>query len=222
VGTGIGEVLPFAVGIAISPIPIIAIIAMLFTPKARVNGPMFLLGWVGGLSILAAVVYFAAGAFADASSGPAPWVSWLRIVLGVFLLIEAWRKRTPELDGNGAAKLPRWMSRIDDVSPRRALRLGVLLSSVNPKNLALAIGGIAGLAQDDLGATDSLTALIVFVVVASSTIAAAIAYYFLGGTSAQEHLSSVKDWMAQHNSAVMSTLFVVFGVVLISNGVASL
>ena len=35
-------VLTYAVGVAISPVPIIAVILMLFSAKARVNGPMFL------------------------------------------------------------------------------------------------------------------------------------------------------------------------------------
>ena len=48
-GQGISEVLTFAVGVAISPVPIIAVILMLFSARARVNGPMFLLGWVFAL-----------------------------------------------------------------------------------------------------------------------------------------------------------------------------
>ena len=43
-GSGISEVLPFAIGVAISPIPIIAVILMLFSNRAKVNGPAFLLG----------------------------------------------------------------------------------------------------------------------------------------------------------------------------------
>ena len=41
-GQAIGEVLPFAVGVAISPVPIIAVILVLFSARARVNGPAFL------------------------------------------------------------------------------------------------------------------------------------------------------------------------------------
>ena len=48
----IAEVLPFAIGVAIVPIPIIAVILMLFSARARVNGPLFLLGWVAGLTAL--------------------------------------------------------------------------------------------------------------------------------------------------------------------------
>ncbi len=42
----IGQSLPFAVGVGLSPIPIIAVVLMLATPRARVNGPAFLAGWV--------------------------------------------------------------------------------------------------------------------------------------------------------------------------------
>ena len=41
----IGEILPLALGIAISPIPIIAAILMLLSPRARTTSVGFLLGW---------------------------------------------------------------------------------------------------------------------------------------------------------------------------------
>ncbi len=47
----IGDLLPSAVGVALSPVPIIAVILMLGTPKARSNGPAFAVGWVAGLVI---------------------------------------------------------------------------------------------------------------------------------------------------------------------------
>ena len=45
-GEAIGQVLPMAVGVALSPIPIIAVVLMLVTPRAKVNGPMFIVGWL--------------------------------------------------------------------------------------------------------------------------------------------------------------------------------
>ena len=52
----IGEILPLAVGIAISPIPIIAAILMLLSPKAKGTSLGFLFGWLVG--IIAAIVIF--------------------------------------------------------------------------------------------------------------------------------------------------------------------
>ena len=47
-GAVIGDLLANAVGVAISPVPIIAVILMLFTAKATANSLGFLLGWVLG------------------------------------------------------------------------------------------------------------------------------------------------------------------------------
>jgi hypothetical protein len=44
VGRVISEVLTFAIGVAISPVPIIAVILMLFSQRTKVNGPSFLVG----------------------------------------------------------------------------------------------------------------------------------------------------------------------------------
>jgi Sap, sulfolipid-1-addressing protein len=45
-GQAIGGSLPLAVGIALSPIPIIAVVLMLTSRRAKVNGPAFVLGWL--------------------------------------------------------------------------------------------------------------------------------------------------------------------------------
>jgi len=45
-GAAIGQALPLAVGVALSPIPIIAVALMLMSPRARLNGPGFVLGWL--------------------------------------------------------------------------------------------------------------------------------------------------------------------------------
>ncbi len=48
----IGDILPLALCVAISPIPIIAAILMLFSPRAAGTGSGFLIGWVLGVLLL--------------------------------------------------------------------------------------------------------------------------------------------------------------------------
>ena len=55
-GSAIGSILPQAIGVAISPIPIIAVILMLFSKRARSNSLAFLAGWVLAVGIVGAVV----------------------------------------------------------------------------------------------------------------------------------------------------------------------
>ncbi len=222
-GQGIGEVLTYAVGVAISPVPIIAVILMLFSSRARVNGPMFLIGWAVALAVVSGVVYALSDAGdAATNSTTSDTISWGQIVFGViFLLLAArnWRNR-PE--PGATAELPKWMAGIDSFAPARALGLGVLLAGVNPKNLLLAAGAGAALAQLGLSTSDSVVSLVVFVVVASLTIAGPVVYYLLGGDHAKAQLDSMKGWLAVHNAAVMTVLFLVFGVNLIAKGIPPL
>src|SRR5450432_1892102 len=96
-GDAIGQVLSFAVGVTISPIPIIAVVLMLATPKGRINGPAFLLGWVLGLAVLGTILLLAAGGGSASNGGaPAEWVSIVKLLLGALLLVVArrqWRRR---------------------------------------------------------------------------------------------------------------------------------
>ena len=66
--------LPFAVGVAISPVPIIAVILMLVTRHARVNGPAFVIGWLIGLTIIGVLVIGIAGRRASSGGEPATWL----------------------------------------------------------------------------------------------------------------------------------------------------
>jgi hypothetical protein len=94
-GQAIGQALPIAVGIALSPLPIVAVVLMLITPRGRVNGPAFITGWWLGLAVVGTVVLaIAGGADASTESGTATWVDVLKLVLGLLLLIVAakeWR-----------------------------------------------------------------------------------------------------------------------------------
>ena len=46
----IGELLPVAAALALSPIPIVAVILVLDSAKGRVNGPAFAAGWLVGIT----------------------------------------------------------------------------------------------------------------------------------------------------------------------------
>ena len=222
-GQGISEVLPFAVGVAIVPIPIIAVILMLFSQRARVNGPLFLLGWAAGLTIAFVVVYLLADAGDVATdSASADTVSWGKIVLGLVLLwlaVRSWQKRPAE---GAEPAMPKWMAGMDAISPGKAAGLGLALSAANPKNLILVIGAATGLAQLGLPAGKAVAATVVFVAVGSLSVLVPIAYSIAGGERAARSLDELKGWLAANNTAVMAVLFLVFGAVLIANGLSPL
>jgi Sap, sulfolipid-1-addressing protein len=130
VGQAIGQLLPFAVGVAVSPMPIVAVVLMLVTPLARTNGPVFLLGWIAGIAVAGAIFLSIAGPTSASDDGaPAEWVDWLKLVLGVLLLLVAvreWRARPHEGDEPAT---PKWMTALEGFTPAKAGGAGVLLSA---------------------------------------------------------------------------------------------
>jgi threonine/homoserine/homoserine lactone efflux protein len=220
----IGQVLSLAVGVAISPVPIIAVVLMLATPRGRVNGPAFLGGWLLGLTVVGAIVLVASnGADAtDADATPATWVSWLKLALGVLLVLVAvkqWRGR-PRAGEEGT--LPKWMQTIDTFTPGRAVAMGVALSAINPKNLLLTVGAAAAIAQANVSTGDEVVALAVFIVIGTLGPAAPVLIALFMGSKAREILDDLKTWMGAHNAAIMSVLCLVIGAKLLGDGISGL
>jgi hypothetical protein len=59
------------------------------------------------------------------------------------------------------------MGALDAFTPVKALAAGVLLGTVNPKNLLLIVGGAAAVAQTGISTGDQVVAWAVFTLIAS-------------------------------------------------------
>jgi threonine/homoserine/homoserine lactone efflux protein len=219
----IGQVLSLGVGVALSPVPIIAVVLMLGTPRARANGPAFVLGWVIGLAVAGAVVLLvSSGANASEDGDPATWVGVLKIVLGLLLLLVAARTWQVRPRGEREAELPNWMQTIDRFTASKSIGFGALLSGVNPKNLVLTVGAAAAIAQTGIPAGEQAVALAVFIVVATLGPGIPVAIYFLMGERAERLLEDLKAWMAAHNAAIMAVLCLIIALKLIGDGISAL
>lgn len=140
-GAVIGDLLPLGLGVAISPIPIIAVILMLLSRQAARTSTGFLAGWVAGIVVVTVVVLVLVGQAGNTSTGkPSTVSSVLKLVFGVLLLVLAVRQWRERPKPGEAAELPKWMSTIDSFTFGKALGLGFALSGVNPKNLLMCLG----------------------------------------------------------------------------------
>ncbi|PPL16330.1 GAP family protein [Microterricola pindariensis] len=221
-GPVIGNILPLALGIAISPIPIIAAILMLLSPRARSTSVGFLLGWVLGIIVAVGVFTLLSSVLPEKDPDASqPIAGWIKIAIGALLLLLAlkqWRGRPRE--GEEAA-LPGWMSAIDSMTAVRAAGLGFVLSAVNPKNLLMAAGAgvIVGSAGLDGGAI--VLSLAIFVVIAAASVAVPVIAYLVAAPAMEAPLERLRVWLQQNNSTVMAVLLLVIGVVMVGKGIAS-
>ncbi|HQC93693.1 MAG: GAP family protein [Microbacteriaceae bacterium] len=220
--SGIGATLPLALGIAISPVPIIAAILMLLSPKARVTSVGFLLGWVLGIIVaVTAFTLLASSIPAEDADASKPIRGVIQLVLGALLLLLAvsqWRKRPKSGED---PVMPKWMQAIDSISFPLALGLGFLLAALNPKNLLMAAGaGLEiGTAALDTGAV--IVVIAVFTVLAASTVLVPVVGYLLAAAKLRAPLDALRGWLVKENTVIMAVLLVVIGVATIGKGIGS-
>lgn len=222
-GTVLGELLPLAVGVAVSPVPIIAVILMLLAPRAGGTGQGFLLGWVAGI-VAAVVVFLLFAGVADlgSSAEPSALASWLRLLLGLVILglaVRQWRGRPAPGE---QVPLPKWMAAIDSFTPGKAAGLGFVLSAVNPKNLAMGIAAGVAIAAGDLPAGQDVVAVLVFTLIAAATVAVPVIAYAVAADRMRGPLDRLKVWLEANHIAVLGVLLLVIGVVLVGNGLGGL
>jgi Sap, sulfolipid-1-addressing protein len=93
-----------------------------------------------------------------------PWASWLRITLGLALImvgVWCWRTR------RRSAHSPAWLRAISTITPARAGGAGALLAVIGPKVLFVCLASGLELGTAGLGTAGAWAALVVFVLVAA-------------------------------------------------------
>lgn len=216
-------VLPIAVGILVVPLPIAAVILLLFSPRARANGLAFLAGWVLGLAAVGTVTLLvAAGGDVAGGGSPARWASAVKALLGVGLLFLAYLsfEKRPAKDSEPEA--PGWMLALAGYSPGKSFGLGALLAGANPKNLLLVVGAMTSVAMLGLPPGQTAVVLAVFVLICSVGVTAPVAYALVGGARARDALTSWEAWLVANNAVVVAVVLLVFGAWILARSLAEL
>ena len=221
-GSVIGEILPLAVGIAVSPIPIIAAILMLLSPRARGTSIGFLAGWLLGIVVAVVVFTLLASIIPQGDADdPKPVSGVIKIVLGLGLLLLALRQWRSRPKDNAEPEMPKWMSAIDSMTPIRGLALGFLLSGLNPKNLLMGVAAGVAIGSGGLTVAEEATAIVVYTVLASVTVAGPVFAYLAASARMAGPLEALRGWLLHNNATVMTVLLLVIGVVLLGKGIGS-
>ena len=219
-GTAIGQVLTYAVAVAVSPLAIVAVVLMLSTPRGRVNGPAFLASWVVSLALVGAIVLLiSSGASASSDGQPATWLSVVKLLGGLALVVVAYRQYQRRPRGDAKPKLPSWLRTIDRFDARRSAGLAFGLAVINPKNIVLVIGAAAAIAQTGASTGSQAAALAVFVIIAGLGPGIPVGIYFVMGARAQHILDGLRAWMARENAVIMAVICLLIGVKLIGDAI---
>lgn len=218
-GSLLVELIPLALIVALSPLTIIPAVLVLHTPRPKPTGLAFLAGWILGLAVLTGVFLTASNLIGGIGTSPPSWASWLRIVIGVALLvfgIYRWATRKK------SEHMPGWMTRMSTLTPAKAALTAVVLTVVNVK--VLFICAAAGLAIGSSGLSNPAvwSAELWYVAMAASTVALPVLGYAISGDRLDPALSRLKDWMERQHAMLVAVILVVIGLLVLYKGIHGL
>jgi threonine/homoserine/homoserine lactone efflux protein len=218
----LGQLFGSGIGVALSPIPVIAVILMLTTPRGKVTGVAFMLGWLAGLTIATTIVLVVANGADEADSTAADGAHIATLLVGLLFLALAVKQWKGRPKAGVEPELPKWMAGIDSFTAGKSFGLGAILSGVNPKNLAMAVS--AGVALAETGSSNGQMALgaLIFIVIGSVTVAGPVLGTLIAPARIAPLLADAKQWLGDHNATIMVVLFTVLGMSKTGEGLASL
>ena len=221
--TVIGDILPFAVVVMVSPVNIVAAILLLFSSRPIINASWYLAGFLAGVAVVVTLLIVLADALGLSNdSGRSRAVSWILVALGAYLLFVAYRKFRSRPGPNDDPALPAWMDGIAGFSPARSLAIGAGIGAGNPKNIAVGLGTAVAVSSAGLSVADQVVAVAIYVVLASLGVATPLVVMLVLGERAPAVLEDWKDWLTRNNTAMMAVIFLFFGVFLIGKNLGGL
>lgn len=209
---------PMALGIALSPAPVLAVIVLLMTPRAKTSAPSFLSGWLLGILGVGTFVILLPGVVAS-HGGLSDATGIVKILLGMILLIlifPIWKKRPRSGD---PFKAPKIFQGIDNFGMTKSFIAGFLSSGLSIKILALSASGAAHIDTTSLvDYFETLIGLVLFSLVASFTLILPIIVYFLSPKKMDQIGLKLKAWLIKYYTIMIVTMLFVFGSLLVYIG----
>ncbi len=220
----ISGVIAPALGVALNPFPIIAIILVLASEQAKSGGLALLAGWSGGICVAVGLLVLIAnlGGLGPNEESTPRWLSLLKLAVGILLLVLAARKWMGRPRAGDEAELPSWLAAIPEQSPAQLMRFGALLGGVNPKNLMFSLIASASIAGSGASVAGEIALWLIYIVVASATVLIPVGWYLLAPASAIPVLEKVRGWLVRHNVTILAAMLLIIGLLQVANGIDGL
>jgi hypothetical protein len=219
--SALGPLLPIAVAVAVSTVPIMATILILLSPKRNQSAIPFLIGWVVGMTVVVVIAAFGANALPIGSfRAQNRAIAIGQIVVGTALLVAAvmaWRRanRAPADQGN------RWLDRVDRLGPVAALGLALALN-LRPKALLLGVAAGLSVAGSSLKTSEAVIVLAIYVGLSSSTVIVPIVATLVAPARTQPRLVLARDWLSHNSAYITVVVLVMVGFVILGAGLSQL
>lgn len=217
----LGDLLPYGVAMALSPLPIMAVLLLLMAPLGVRGAGAFAAARLLSVTMVSAGVAFFSHALDDAAGSKGP-TALARMILGVALMVLATMKWLRRPGPEDEPKIPRWMASIESSTVPAAFRLGLVLTLPNPKELAFAAGAGLSIGAGDLSPMQASVSVAVFVILCCASVLAPIILVLVAGESSAAALAATRTWLMRNNSVIMAVILLLIGALLAGGGLSEL
>ena len=224
-GTTFVSLVPLIIGSALVPIQIIIDILLLKSPR---QGLLKAAAYVGGMTtlrllqglIFGLILTNSAASSTEEGGGKSPIVLTLLLVLGVFLLITAYRVWRKEDDPD--APPPKWLTMIDSLTPLKAFGIGFGMLLIGAKFWVFTLGAIGVIDQAQLGQPSSTVAYLLFVLLAELLLLLPILIRVIIPKQSITLLEQISAWLTHYNRPIMILVSLIFGLLFLYQGASGL
>lgn len=215
------HVLPMTLGIVASPSPMIAIIILLMTHRAKLNALSFILGWYTGLIVVGLIVLIIPG-LAEKSTYTPSNLAWARLILGsILLIVSVFIVR--EIPRKGSQALPpNWLPKLDSFGFLQSFTFGFFFAAPNIKNSSLVAAGMTSIIPFSLRLDQELFILALFCLVASIGVLIPPLVYLLFRGNADSVFITMKKWLIMNRALILFLLLIIIGSIWVYQGVSIL
>jgi hypothetical protein len=207
--------LALALALAVQPWSVLAGVLLVTADRGVAKESAYVAGWLAALTVVA-LASAALYPQVPKSTSSSTVLSWVEIASGVLLggwLFVRWRR--PRVAQ--APKQPKWMGRLDSMSPAPAFVLGAFLP-----NYVVVVAAVGEMMQSQMSQRRLIAAGLVFVVVASLGVAAPLLVLLVRRGDAAEVYQGWRQWLLGHGQIVMYVVVAMVAVVLVAKGVVGL
>ncbi|UOQ87632.1 GAP family protein [Agromyces endophyticus] len=219
----LGPLLPAAMTVFVSPMPIVAVLLLLFSHRGLVPAAVYAGGWVLGIGLEVTLFTLLGGAVFGTGSQLGATVGGivdLVVAATMFALAAvAWHGRPRAGD---ASRPPRWMSAVDGISPWGALALALVFAIFSPVNLAVTAEAGATIASAGLGVAATSIVATAFVVVGTASITGPVVAFAVARDRVRSPLEAARAWLVEYNAVVLTVLLTVIGADFLGQGIGAL
>ncbi len=215
----LAQIIPIGLLGALVPTRIIIAILLLTSARPMPNALAYLAGLAGLYLLVGVIVLAFFGNQLNSGGNTALIGATIFAVLGGFLL--AFGVRSAIIPSDPDAPPPGWMQRIKTISTIQSFLLGLILAC-SIRFLMIFLSGVTLIYESDISLSQRAITLLVLITLMLLGQIIPVALYTANPRRASIQLSTLMEWLNQHNRIIMTALSLILGTILLAKGLHGL